>query len=49
MTQYNTLNVKLFNSNTLKNGAEIAEKLSSNVMVLIMMNLFPCNLLLTNT
>ena len=53
MTQYNTLNVKLFNSHLkseTKNGTEVTLKLSSNVIGdSIDDNNFPHKLLITNT
>ena len=53
MTQYNTLNVKLFNSHLkseTKNGTEVTLKLSSNVIGdSIDYNNFPHKLLITNT
>ena len=59
MIQYNTLNVKLSNSQPnklksgIKNGTEVTLKLSSNVLDLVLdsnnENNFPHKLLLTNT
>ena len=55
MTQYNILNVKLFNSkltklkSTIKNGTEVTFKISSNVGGSYDENNFPHKLLLTNT
>ena len=55
MTQYNSLNVKLFNSkltkleSTIKNGTEVTFKISSNVGGSNDENNFPHKLLLTNT
>ena len=59
MIQYNTLNVKLSNSQPnklksgIKNGTEVTLKLSSNVLDLALdsnnENNFPHKLLLTNT
>ena len=56
MTQYNTLNVKLSNSQLdkltpgVKNGTEVTLKLSSNVVGdSNNENIFPDKLLLTNT
>ena len=56
MTQYNTLNVKLSNSQLnklksgIKNGTEVTLKLSSNAVGDTNdENDFPCKLLLTNT
>ena len=56
MTQYNTLNVKLSNSQLnksksgIKNGTEVTLKLSSNVVGDSNdENIFPHKLLLTNT
>ena len=56
MTQYNTLDIKLFNSqinklkSVIKNGTQVTSKLSSNVFVDFNdENNFPHKLSLTNT